>query len=74
MTAAMNQDPDLLRRLLRAKDRIDARPDWVVGEFRARYPRDSAEQLFHRIVTAARSFWRNSSPRSCHASAGSAEA
>ena len=37
--------------------RIDARPDWVVGEFRARYPRDSAEQLFHRIVTAARS-WR----------------
>lgn len=37
--------------------RIDARPDWVVGEFRARYPRDNAEQLFHRIVTAARS-WR----------------
>lgn len=32
MTAAMNQDPDLLRRLLRAKDRIDARPDeaWTV--------------------------------------------
>jgi para-nitrobenzyl esterase len=37
--------------------RIDAHPEWVVTEFRARYPKDSPEQLFHRIVTAARS-WR----------------
>lgn len=37
--------------------RIDAHPEWVVGEFRARYPKDPPEQLFHRIVTAARS-WR----------------
>ncbi len=37
--------------------RIDVRPEWVVEQFRARYPKDSAEQLFHRIVTSARS-WR----------------
>lgn len=37
--------------------RIDAHPEWVVEQFRARYPAESAEQLFHRIVTAARS-WR----------------
>lgn len=37
--------------------RIDAHPEWVVGEFRARYPGDNPEQIFHRIVTAARS-WR----------------
>jgi para-nitrobenzyl esterase len=37
--------------------RIDAHPEWVVGEFRARYPKDAPEALFHRIVTAARS-WR----------------
>ena len=37
--------------------RIDAHPEWVVSQFRQRYPQDSAERLFHRIVTAARS-WR----------------
>jgi para-nitrobenzyl esterase len=37
--------------------RIDIEPHWVVGQFRARYPDDSPEQQFHRIVTAARS-WR----------------
>ncbi|WP_137681243.1 carboxylesterase/lipase family protein [Aurantiacibacter suaedae] len=37
--------------------RVDIRPDWVVGQFRARYPRAGALELFHRIVTAARS-WR----------------
>lgn len=37
--------------------RIDTHPEWVVGEFRARYPGDAPEALFHRIVTAARS-WR----------------
>ena len=37
--------------------RIDAHPEWVVGEFRARYPGDTPGQLFHRIVTVARS-WR----------------
>lgn len=37
--------------------RIDAHPEWVVEQFRARYSKDTAEQLFHRIVTAARS-WR----------------
>ena len=37
--------------------RIDAHPDWVVGEFRARYPKAEPLDLFHRIVTAARS-WR----------------
>ncbi len=37
--------------------RIDAHPEWLVGEFRARYPQENPEQIFHRIVTAARS-WR----------------
>lgn len=37
--------------------RIDAHPEWVVAEFRQRYPTDDALTLFHRIVTAARS-WR----------------
>ena len=37
--------------------RIDAHPDWVVGAFRARYPAAEPTELFHRIVTAARS-WR----------------
>ena len=37
--------------------RIDAHPEWVVGEFRARYPGAAPFELFHRIVTAARS-WR----------------
>ena len=37
--------------------RIDIHPEWVVAEFRARYPDAPALELFHRIVTAARS-WR----------------
>jgi para-nitrobenzyl esterase len=37
--------------------RVDIAPDWVVAQFRARYPEASPEALFHRIVTAARS-WR----------------
>lgn len=37
--------------------RIDIEPSWVVGQFRARYPGAEALELFHRIVTAARS-WR----------------
>ena len=40
-----------------AEMRIDAQPDWVVGEFRSRYPAAEPAELFHRIVTAARS-WR----------------
>ena len=37
--------------------RIDAHPEWVVGQFRARYPKAAPLDLFHRIITAARS-WR----------------
>ncbi len=37
--------------------RIDISPEWVAAQFRARYPQESAEDLFHRIVTASRS-WR----------------
>lgn len=37
--------------------RIDIEPHWVVSQFRERYPQASALELFHRIVTAARS-WR----------------
>ena len=37
--------------------RIDAHPEWVVEQFRARYPDAAPITLFHRIVTAARS-WR----------------
>jgi para-nitrobenzyl esterase len=37
--------------------RIDIAPDWVVAQFRARYPQATPVDLFHRIVTSARS-WR----------------
>jgi para-nitrobenzyl esterase len=37
--------------------RIDIEPNWVVGQFRVRYPKAEPLELFHRIVTAARS-WR----------------
>lgn len=37
--------------------RIDAHPEWVVGALRARYPEAEPVELFHRIVTSARS-WR----------------
>jgi len=37
--------------------RIDIEPSWVVGQFLSRYPQAAPLELFHRIVTAARS-WR----------------
>jgi len=37
--------------------RIDIHPEWTVAQFRARYPAAPSLELFHRIVTAARS-WR----------------
>lgn len=37
--------------------RIDAHTEWVVREFRAHYPKAEPLELFHRIVTTARS-WR----------------
>jgi para-nitrobenzyl esterase len=37
--------------------KVDLAPDWVVAQFRARYPQATPLDLFHRIVTAARS-WR----------------
>jgi para-nitrobenzyl esterase len=37
--------------------RIDINPEWVQAEFRMRYPHVDPVTLFHRIVTAARS-WR----------------
>ncbi len=37
--------------------KVDIAPDWVVAQFRARYPQATPLDLFHRIVTPARS-WR----------------
>jgi len=37
--------------------KVDIDPAWVVAQFRARYPADIAEQIFHRMLTAGRS-WR----------------
>lgn len=37
--------------------KVDIDPEWVTAQFRARYPSDSPEQVFHRMVTASRS-WR----------------
>lgn len=37
--------------------KVDLEPRWVVAQFRARYPDAGPTALFHRIVTAARS-WR----------------
>lgn len=37
--------------------KVDIDPDWVVARFRERYPAANPAELFHRIVTAARS-WR----------------
>ncbi|PKP95369.1 MAG: carboxylesterase [Alphaproteobacteria bacterium HGW-Alphaproteobacteria-14] len=48
---------DNLADRIAAEMRIDIAPDWVAGQFRARYPEASPLDLFHRIVTAARS-WR----------------
>lgn len=48
---------DNLSQRIAPEMRIDAHPEWVVAQFRERYPQDDATRLFHRIVTAARS-WR----------------
>ena len=37
--------------------KLDISAEWVTQQFRARYPDESAEQIFHRMVTAGRS-WR----------------
>ncbi|MGV3731171.1 MAG: carboxylesterase/lipase family protein [Sphingopyxis sp.] len=37
--------------------KVDAHPEWVVAQFRARYPKAAPLELFHRVVTAGRS-WR----------------
>ena len=37
--------------------KVDIKADWAVETFRARYPKDTPEQIFHRMVTAGRS-WR----------------
>ena len=37
--------------------KVDIDPAWTVARFRERYPQDGPEALFHRVVTAARS-WR----------------
>jgi para-nitrobenzyl esterase len=46
-----------LARRIAPEMKVDIRPDWVVAQFRARYPAAAPLELFHRIVTAARS-WR----------------
>jgi para-nitrobenzyl esterase len=48
---------DNLAQRIAPEMRIDAHPEWVVEQFRARYPDGTPLNLFHRIVTAARS-WR----------------
>ncbi len=48
---------DNLAQRIAPEMRIDIEPSWVVREFRARYPKAEPLELFHRIVTAARS-WR----------------
>lgn len=37
--------------------KVDIDPHWVVEQFRRRYPDDTPEQIFHRMITASRS-WR----------------
>lgn len=37
--------------------KVDIDPTWVAAQFRTRYPADKPEQIFHRMVTAGRS-WR----------------
>jgi para-nitrobenzyl esterase len=48
---------DILAQRIGPEMRVDLEPGWVVAQFRARYPDVSPEELFHRIVTPARS-WR----------------
>jgi para-nitrobenzyl esterase len=50
-------DFDNLARRIAPEMRIDAQPEWVVRQFRSQYPDASPLDLFHRIVTTARS-WR----------------
>jgi para-nitrobenzyl esterase len=50
-------DFDNLARRIAPEMRIDAQPEWVVRQFRSRYPDAAPLELFHRIVTTARS-WR----------------
>lgn len=50
-------DFDNLAARIAPEMRIDIAPTWVVGQFRERYPQAQPLELFHRIVTAARS-WR----------------
>jgi para-nitrobenzyl esterase len=50
-------DFDNLARRVAPEMRIDAQPEWVVRQFRLQYPDASPLDLFHRIVTTARS-WR----------------
>ncbi|MDK2760182.1 MAG: carboxylesterase family protein [Sphingopyxis sp.] len=50
-------DFDNLAARIAPEMRIDIAPAWVVERFRARYPDAAPLDLFHRIVTAARS-WR----------------
>jgi para-nitrobenzyl esterase len=37
--------------------KVDISPEWVVSEFRGQFPNDGPVELFHRMVTASRS-WR----------------
>lgn len=37
--------------------KVDIDPEWTVAQFRARYPADGPGEIFHRTVTAGRS-WR----------------
>ena len=48
---------DNLAQRIAPEMRIDIEPSWVVARFRERYGQADAPELFHRIVTAARS-WR----------------
>jgi para-nitrobenzyl esterase len=50
-------DFDNLARRIAPEMRIDAQPEWVVRQFRSQYPDAAPLELFHRIVTTARS-WR----------------
>lgn len=52
--------------------KVDIAPDWVVAQFRARYPQASPLDLFHRIVTAARSWRGQVEEAEARARAGSA--
>lgn len=51
--------------------RVDIEPDWVVAQFREHYPDAAALELFHRIVTAARSWRGQVEEAEARASAGS---